>query len=352
MITVLPDPQGRAGTAQLRVTGAAGSVSAPGLRVRREGWDADVLGPNGWQGEDAMLQPNEAAVDGPDLLLTLGWAACQHMEAGTYLIAVPRAGLEEAASWPDIRPVRAASRSRPVRPVALPPGPPPSLPPSPAPTLLAPPPSAALGTLVESPLPVIEPRLPAASPVHKAGNGLVIGIIAGMVALLLLSGGGYYYWRTRQAAAATAAVDPAHQPPPTAPVPNSSPSHPPAQLADMSVPDVLSHAPNPAAIAAEGRRRMAAQQHDDGMLLLEEAADQGDGSAMAALGALYDPVGFQPSPVIARPDPRQAARYYRVAARAGVSNIRAKRNALQAWLRSRASGGDLQSDLILRDFWQ
>ena len=119
----------------------------------------------------------------------------------------------------------------------------------------------------------------------------------------------------------------------------------------MSVPDVLSRAPNVAAIAAEGRRRLSQGKPDDGMLLLEEAADRGDGSAMMTLGGLYDPVNFRPSALLAKPDPRQAARYYRDASRAGVSEVAAKRDALQAFLRAKAAAGDLQSELILRDFW-
>jgi hypothetical protein len=366
MIIVRPDPAGRAGIAELRVVGVESKSGSSALRIRREGWDEGVLGLNGWQGEDALLQPDSVAQVGTELVLMVGWSVCSHLEAGTYVIGVPDLGIEEAVSWPDIRPVRAAPRPR--VPAAA----------SPAQVLPRPAEPALPST---DPRPIIHPaapRLPAVRPasslpganVPRPSRPVGLSWVVAVPLLLLIVGacaGGYWYWQLRGAVVASD-ISPPHQEasvPLSAPGPPSAPPTPPAAspstpvpsaptspaLADMKVPDVLGHAHDTAAIAAEGARRLAGQQRDDGMLLLEEAADRGDGSAMAALGALYDPVGFQPG-VLARPDPRQAARYYRDAQRAGITTIDAKRNALQEWLRGRAATHDIQADLILRDFWQ
>jgi len=115
------------------------------------------------------------------------------------------------------------------------------------------------------------------------------------------------------------------------------------------VPDVLTHAPNPAAIAAEGEQRLRSDRRDDGLLLLEAAADRADPAA-AALGRLYDPVLFQPGGPIPRPDPRQAARYYRDATRGGA-DVAAAREALRQNLQARVQAGDLGANLSLKDFW-
>ena len=89
---------------------------------------------------------------------------------------------------------------------------------------------------------------------------------------------------------------------------------------------------------------------DDGLLLLEAAADRADPAAAAALARLYDPVLFQPGGAIPRPDPRQAARYYRDAAQGGA-DVAAAREALRQSLQARGAAGDLAATLSLKDFW-
>ena len=113
------------------------------------------------------------------------------------------------------------------------------------------------------------------------------------------------------------------------------------------MPDVLAQAPNLGAVVTEGQRRLGTAQKDDGLLLLEAAADKGDGAATAAIARLYDPVLFQPGGAIPRPDPRQAARYYRDAARLS-QDVTAPREALRQWLQAHSS---MANDLVLKDFW-
>jgi len=346
-IQVEPDPAHPAGHALIRVPNAAAAVGAPGFRLQRDaGWGDDKLGPGGWQSSDALLVPDRAEPDGPDLLLHVGWGVCRHLEAGVYEISVPAAGVTQVGLyWPDIVPLRASAgetvvaRSAAAAPAAQPlapkAGPAPPVPPMPASLK-----SAADGTAV-APLP---------RPTSSAPGIARAAIPVAALLLLAGAGAGAYYWLGRtpeQTDAAQAPSAPAAAPASSAvPAPGAAP----AALGGLSVPDVLAQAPNPAAITAEGQSRLSGNRHDDGLLLLEAAADRADPAAAAALARLYDPVQFQPGGPIPQPDPRQAARYYRDAARGGA-DVAAAREALRQNLQTRVQAGDLGANLSLKDFW-
>lgn len=336
-VQVEPDPAHPAGHALIRVPGAAGAVGTPGFRVQRDaGWGDDKLGPGGWQSSDALLLPDRAEASGPDLLLHVGWGVCRHLEAGVYEVSVPGAALAQVgAYWPDIVPLHAAGGQPVVAPVAAAAAvaqPPDSVPP-PAPPVPqeAPPVVRASNAVTADPLPRPEPA--------KPGVSKAVLVLAGVLGLL--AGGGAYWWVRTPAPDTVPATSPA-PPPPAAPAP--------ASLDGLSVPDVLTQAPNPAAIAAEGERRLRGNRRDDGLLLLEAAADRSDPAAAAALARLYDPVQFRPGGPIPQPDARQAARYYRDAARGGA-DVAAAREALRQSLQTRVQAGDLGANLSLKDFW-
>jgi len=345
-LQVEPDPAHPAGHALIRVPGAAGAVGTPGFRVQRDaGWGDDKLGPGGWQSSDALLAPDRAEASGPDLLLHAGWGVCRHLEAGVYEISVPGAGLAQVGVyWPDIVPLHAAGGQPVVAPIAsaaavAQPPPDPVPPPAPAPPPMppaqtVPPVGLASDTVTADPLP--RPK-PAAPGVSKA-----VLVLAGVLGLL--AGGSAYWWMNRAPAPPDTApvAPPILAPPPAAPAP--------ASLDGLSVPDVLAQAPNPAAIASEGERRLRGDRRDDGLLLLEAAADRSDPAAAAALARLYDPVQFRPGGPIPQPDARQAARYYRDAARGGA-DVAAAREALRQNLQTRVQAGDLGANLSLKDFW-
>ena len=313
------DPDHPAGHALIWVTGAATAVRAPGFRVQRDaGWGNDKLGPGGWQGSDALLQPDGAEARGSDLLLRVGWEVCQYLEAGVYEFAVPTAGLAQMGlAWPDIVPQHGGA-SRPLDP-----------------------PAAPMAALDASPASKFMPALPSSdAPVVLPTGKLKPAMLAAGLAALLLGAGGFY-WLHRE----PDRIDLAD-----APAPEATPAPAAAGLGGLSVPDVLTRAPNPAAIAAEGQQRLRSDRRDDGLLLLEAAADRADPAAAAALGRLYDPVLFQPGGPIPRPDPRQAARYYRDATRGGADVV-AAREALRQNLQARVQTGDLGATLNLKDFW-
>lgn len=337
-IGVEADPAHPAGHALIRVPGAAAAADRPGFRIQRDaGWGDDKLGPDGWQGSDALLQPDRAEAIAADLVLHLGWSVCRHMEAGVFELSLPAAGLAQVGLlWPDIAPLHSgvsgalapAGRSKAAAANAEAPPPQPSS--TPRPTPISKP------ALIPPAAPVVAPVAPE-PPQPAPGPDLLKGAIfaASLGVLLLVAGVGTYYWRGRPPVETEAGS------------PNAPAS---ARLGALSVVEVLARAPNAAAITAEGERRLRAEKRDDGLLLLEAAADRADPAAAAALARLYDPVLFQPGGAIPRPDPRQAARYYRDAARGGV-DVAAARAALQRNLQSRAQAGDLGADLSLKDFW-
>lgn len=361
-VRVEADPGYPAGHALIRVEGAAGAVEAPGFRLQQVDVDDGKLGPGGWQSSDALLTPDRAEASGGDLVLHVGWGVCRHLEAGIYEFVLPGAGVGPVGvAWPDIMPMHAGAVDI-VSPTVTPP------------VMAAPPVSKTMARaeavvdLPAAPPPVmVEPAMPRPvlpepgrveppfrPPPPLPGIPMFAYVLAGLV--LLLIGGAWYYVRHHgaepaieaQAPAATPAPGPAATNPPPAAVEPAAPGA--VELGGLSVPEVLTRAPNAAAITAEGTRRLQGNQRDDGLLLLEAAADRHDAAASAALARLYDPVLFQPGGVIPRADPRQAARHYRDAARGGA-DVTAPREALRQSLQGRAQHGDLGADLTLKDFW-
>ncbi len=351
-LQVEPDPAHPAGHALIRVPGAAGAAGTPGFRVQRDaGWGDDKLGPGGWQSSDALLLPDRAEASGADLLLHVGWGVCRHLEAGVYEVSVPGAGLAQVGVyWPDIVPLHAGGGQPVVVPGAAaeaaiqPPDPVPPPAPEPPPVVRR---TVSVGPASDD---TIASLPPGPAPVTPGVSKAVL-LLAGVLGLL--AGGGAYWWVNRAPAPTDAAPDASTAPASTAPA-STAPTPPPAApapaLGALSVPDVLAQAPNPAAITAEGERRLSGDRRDDGLLLLEAAADRSDPAAAAALARLYDPVQFRPGGPIPQPDARQAARYYRDAARGGA-DVAAAREALRQNLQTQVQAGDLGANLSLKDFW-
>ncbi|MFT8307797.1 hypothetical protein [Acetobacter malorum] len=132
-------------------------------------------------------------------------------------------------------------------------------------------------------------------------------------------------------------------------------STPPASgsgLSALSVPAVIQQAATPALIGAEGERRLSSGKPDEGLLLLEAAADRGDNAARLHLAHLYDPTKFDGTGPIPSPDMREAAKYYEAAQNAGAPEAAQDRANLHDWLLKQASNGDLNAQLALKDYWK
>jgi hypothetical protein len=236
---------------------------------------------------------------------------------------------------------------------------------------------------VVAPPPVVEPapvRAPLAAEPAR-GRGLWPLLLVLLLFAAAGAGGVYWWMEVRErpqlaettpapapappaAPPATVALPATDAPPPVvapAPPPVASPAPgapPPASpdrttpsLADLTVPQVIARAPGVAEIAAEAAARAARGLHEDALLLWEAAARLGHAPSLTALGRLYDPVGFQPGRPFRSPDPRQAARYYQQAVRAGDPGAEAPRAALREWLQAQAARGDTLAPLTLQDFW-
>lgn len=190
-----------------------------------------------------------------------------------------------------------------------------------------------------------------------------IWVIASIASILILGGGGYFAFhemtkKKEHAPVTTTTGTPSSKEAKNTPQPkNPEPAKPPATVppenpfSNMSVQDVINKAPNVNLIAQEGKRRLANQKADDGVLLLENAASRGDASAMLQLALLYDPLTFKNGGPIPSPDMREAARYLQKAAQAGSADAATPRSALHDWLQTKANGGDEMARLTLKDFW-
>jgi hypothetical protein len=360
-IRIEEDPAHPAGGhALIRIAGLATTPADPRFAILRDGWQRGVLGPDGWQVGAALLSPDRVAMTGEEVVLAIGPAIVDLVETGPVRFRLPGSAVDMPVFWPDLTTSHAGSR-----------GP---VPPRPAPRAPAPPRVAPAGedaTIVVPPPEPMAARAPLAAEPPRGGGAWPLLLL--LLLLVAAGGGGAYWWlelREQPAAVAEAtptptpaalppAAPPVEAPPPVAALPPAappeaiSPSPDPAtpSLADLTVPQVIARAPGIAEIAAEAAARAARGAHEDALLLWEAAARLGHAPSLTALGRLYDPVGFRPGRPFRTPDPRQAARYYQQAVRAGDAGAEAARAALRAWLQQQATRGDTLAPLTLQDFW-
>lgn len=360
-IRVEEDPAYPAGGhALVRISGLGAAPADARFAIQREGWQRGVLGPDGWQVGAALLTPDRVSAEGGEVVLAVGPAVVDVVEAGPLRFRLPAASVDVAVFWPDL--TTSHDGAQPVPP------------PRPAPPAPEP---AEDATVVVAP-PVAEPppvRAPLAAEAPRGGSAWPLLLV--LLLFAAAGAGGVYWWLELREQPAVVAATPAPAvtpapaptpvapvaapvaaPPPVVPVPDpATPAPPPAadpaqpSLADLTVPQVIARAPGVAEIAAEAAARAARGTHEDALLLWEAAARLGHAPSLTALGRLYDPVGFQPGRPFRTPDPRQAARYYQQAQRAGDAGAEAPRAALRDWLQAQAGRGDTLAPLTLQDFW-
>ena len=318
--------------------------------------------------------PVPVEAEGADLLMRLGPEITDHLEMDTpYTLVLPDAGLTGNVVWPRIVPPRAGAR----RVIDLPGDKMPVRSPVGQTEMHGSLPGGTTSTVVggeRNPIPPV--RLERRKP-----RWVVPAVFGGLSLAAVLLGAWWLFLRSpfpaQQSSSAsllpaagsehpvagqTGSGASAHLVPPGA-APAASPGSagaPPGAspasevggaLAGLSVREVIARADSPLAIDHEGGRRLRAGQPDDGVLLLEAAADKGESGAMAQLAKLYDPDGFDPKGPIPSPDVREAARYYRDAAQAGDKDVDAPRALLHERLQGEAQKGSMSAELALRDFW-
>jgi hypothetical protein len=350
-VTAQNAPGRQAGHALIRFQGLASPPTDPRFRITREGYPTANLGPHGWQVEPATLT---GVLEEGGLLV--GPAVTRWLEPGpvTFQLAhQPPAPL----FWPD----DIAPYDGPWPPPDLvPPAPPPPPKPEPKPEPKqepSPPP------VVEAPPPPPPPPPPAPPPPKPPWALIALGVF-----LLLAAGGGLAWWMGWLAPLTCRVAGIDCPPPPPAPTPSPAPAPAPAptpapapapppvagwpESSDgLPLREVVARAPNAEGILQAARRRQQQGRHDDALVLFEEAADRGIAAAMTALARMYDPVDFRRGEPFASPDPRQAARYYRDAVRAGDAAAGEPRARLRAWLEQQAAAGNATARDALSEFW-
>jgi TPR repeat protein len=341
VVTVEEDFTRPPGHAVIRVKRATRSETSPGFRLHRPDWDEAELGPTGWQVAETLLTPSYVGSDGDDLVLGVGPEVCAHVEAGTYRIVVPAAGVEATVYWPEIATHIGRSSVFPDQPRS-----------EPAMTTgmdeqIAPKQDTGAAKPVANPIVHDVPEQATQTPLAtgkvtaKAGVPLwalaVLGLLAVAVASVIVAALMGVFHPTEPIAVAP--------PPPIAALPTTPP---PASLDSVPVRDLIARN-NPDDMFAQAQQRLSSRP-EDALLLLEAAGDdRHHGGALAVLARLYDPNKPRQGGI---PDnARQAARYYREAASAGQASVAEDRAALRAWLDRRKQSGDLGAGLTLQDFW-
>lgn len=120
-----------------------------------------------------------------------------------------------------------------------------------------------------------------------------------------------------------------------------------AELAEGSA-DSGTGKPAPSLLIAFGNDYLARKDVAAARLFYRRAADGGSAGGAAALAASYDPVYLNQHALHGvRPDPKEALRWYYVAAEMGDLSAASRVTALMDWLRSAASGGDNNARALL-----
>ena len=96
------------------------------MRVRRIGFDRSNLGPDGWQGPEAMLVPRFVAPSADGLEIGIGPEIVDRISFGTPVeIEIPALGLRSVLHWPDVPPSIGDTSSARTRVLGTEPSPPP-----------------------------------------------------------------------------------------------------------------------------------------------------------------------------------------------------------------------------------
>jgi len=298
------------------------------FQISREGYAENQLGPNGWQVPEAVLAADRIDVAGDLARLFVGPAVVDRIELGTS-VTVKCGGDVAALVWPDITPSFAGgARGRGVGATAAKPKPPASSAPlkaEPAP----PPPS--LVAVKDGPPIVVDP----------AGGDRRKALLIGGVAVLIVLVGAGAAWQLLKPAPAAMPAAPQAASPILGPIPTQ---RTPAQI--------VAEAKTLEEIVAAAKSYRERGDWNNALPLYVAAAERGSGPARTVLGKLYDPNGFEPNQPFSKPNPRQAAKYYTEAEQADEVDARPLRAALKAWLEAKATDGDEEAKLTLKDYWK
>jgi len=353
----------RPGYARIVISPLAAPATAPGIIIRREGYQEQNLGYRGWQVREEELVPAEVAGTANATTLLLGPQVTRHLESAPYLLKIPSLRVAQHLFWPDdidifdgdLPPDRGHARD------PDPGGP------GPAPTI-----RVGAGdsekTIVVPPKPALvapEPVKPPEPPKPKpTPNRRPLYIVAGLLSLLVVAGAVAWFVFIKPRPEQQAVVAP---PPTQPPGPGPSSRTPPSGVADPAGPgatpgwpegtdaftpvEIVQRAPNGEAILAVAQRRLQAGRYEDALVLFEQAAERGIAAASTALARMYDPNGFEPGKPFRNPDGRTAANYYKEAVARGDGSAATPREALRQRLEKESREGSGTATTALKDYW-
>jgi hypothetical protein len=343
-IAVTPHPDHpNGGYALVRVTPVTIEPADRRIQIHRGDWERPYLGDKGWQVGEAYLQPETTNLSDGAWVLTLGPSIVQEIDAGTFRVSFPGLSLVQNVLWPNIDPLPggkshghsiATTARVPGKPITSTPKFTSAQPQTSAPVLSSGPVEAPRSTAMSGAAP--------ASPLPASRRRRQL--TAGALALMVLAGGGFY-WYSRSPASVPVGVAAVDIPPATADF----------DVDRAPVREIIERA----STGPDGNnflidvavRRVGQNNHDDALVLYEVAADRGSSVAMTRIAKMYDPNGFRPGAPFNSPDPRQAAKYYKMAIEAGDTTATEPRAALKRSLEERIERGDVAARTILSDYW-
>ena len=119
-----------------------------------------------------------------------------------------------------------------------------------------------------------------------------------------------------------------------------------------SIADIIACTPDPAALTTLALQKWNGSYPDQGLVLLQIAADRGSAAAALKLAQIYDPNMPYQGAGRAQPNARDAAQYYRLAARAHENAATAPREALRQRLQRDTEIGDAMALRHPRTCWR
>lgn len=345
----------------------AGEVSEPGFILLRAS-DGKCLGPRGWQESETLLTPDAWDNDGGSLRLAVGPAVVDEVDnldayrislrgAGSCALGVKSLVYSHIAGGHGMG---AATTAAVLQPAPVAPQP------EPEPVLESPEPPLAFDE-PQQPAPQQEAPLEMATGQENKSGGKT-GIVLLLILVALAAGAAAWWFLLREPEKAPLPTPPAQaqnadkpkspdqaQPKPAdaapqqgadaAKQPLSALASAREQLRGQALPDVS------LAMAKPLRKAEATPEESDAaFLLLEDAAQKGDGEAMFLVGQFYDPASTLPRGSIP-PDLTQAKRWYDQAVQKGQPQAKAALDALKEHARALEAKGDAEARSLLQN-WQ
>jgi hypothetical protein len=324
----------------------------------KRGSDHNSLGHGGWQPAERFFQAQRILLDSDGFILAVGPEIVDHLDTReNYRLSIIRIDGSSAVAplrVPEVSysPVE-GGRGLGVAPVT-------------EPATLPPPPPAPAAPEQKDPeenteadgSPDILPP-PESAPVRRKGGGFAPLLLT--VLLLALAGGAFAVWQFFLKKNDLPILAEDNLPPQTEArspsqaekqgnTPKEKTAQVPPKAALVHAREHLAGPADPAeSVSLAKRLRETRDGIDAAFLLLEDAAQKGDGEAMLLTGGYFDPADAAPSGSIKK-EPAAALAWYAKAKATGNPEADARIAALRAWAQAEAAKGSQEAAQLLRQF--